>query len=173
MAALYSVESLAYDLAADDFHLKIRAERPDLYPARQRISIDESLWMFPCEEYDPPYFVAPEVLANDFLTVPDGWADPEDFERVKDDPSITSVKFHDEDGRPLNPRGRTGIAGRGSLGRWGKNESVFVLVLRIHEAVDQIDLLLGTGIGSRVASLPNGFKFPREEDEGAIARIFG
>jgi hypothetical protein len=37
MYALYSVESLVFDLVADDFHLKIRGERPPSYPPRLRV----------------------------------------------------------------------------------------------------------------------------------------
>jgi hypothetical protein len=37
MHALYSVESLLNDLMVDDFHLRIRGERPSSYPPRQRV----------------------------------------------------------------------------------------------------------------------------------------
>lgn len=35
-----------------------------------------------------------------------------------------------QDGRPLNPHGRTGIAGRGRLGRWGPNHAADPVVSR-------------------------------------------
>jgi hypothetical protein len=65
MHALYSVESLLNDLMVDDFQLRIRGERPASYPHRQRVSIDSAPWSVECAEYHPPYYVAPEVLAND------------------------------------------------------------------------------------------------------------
>ena len=34
------------------------------------------------------------------------------------------------DGLPLNPKGRTGLYGRGLLGRWGPNHAVDPLVTR-------------------------------------------
>ena len=34
------------------------------------------------------------------------------------------------DGLPLNPRGRTGLAGRGSLPRWGPNHAEALLITR-------------------------------------------
>jgi hypothetical protein len=34
------------------------------------------------------------------------------------------------EGRPLNPRGRTGLAGRGVLGRWGPNQAADPIVTR-------------------------------------------
>ena len=34
------------------------------------------------------------------------------------------------EGRPLNPRGRTGLAGRGVLGKWGPNHAADPIVTR-------------------------------------------
>jgi ADP-ribose pyrophosphatase len=171
MAAYYSVESLAFDLVADDFHLKIRAERPGSYPARQRISIDESPWLLDCEAYDPPYHVDSLVLASDRLSIVDGWADPEEFDLVRMEQRITSAKHHDDHGRALNPRGRTGIAGRGLLGRWGANDSVAAVVLRKHKNSDELDLLLGSKEKSRDLDLPKGFVLPEEDHQVAMARV--
>lgn len=36
----------------------------------------------------------------------------------------------DSEGRPLNPHGRTGIVGRGLLGRWGPNHAADPIVTR-------------------------------------------
>jgi len=36
----------------------------------------------------------------------------------------------DEDGRPLNPVGRTGMKGRGVLGKWGVNHAADCIVTR-------------------------------------------
>jgi hypothetical protein len=171
MAAYYSVEGLVYSLVADDFHLKIRAERPPSYPQRQRISIDESLWLLDCETYDPPYHVDESVLAQDRSVRPGSWADPEEFALVKDEPQIVEAKYHDDSGRPLNPRGRTGIAGRGLLGRWGPNHSVPAVVLRRHGDTGQVDILLGGREEARQLDLPKGFVRPGEPYEGALARV--
>ena len=35
-----------------------------------------------------------------------------------------------KDGRPLNPVGRTGLAGRGILGKWGPNHAADPIVTR-------------------------------------------
>ena len=42
------------------------------------------------------------------------------------------ITFGKADGRPLNPRGRTGLRGRGLLPQWGVNEAVDALVTRHH-----------------------------------------
>ena len=39
-------------------------------------------------------------------------------------------KYEVKEGLPLNPRGRTGIEGRGMLGRWGPNIAGDPLVTR-------------------------------------------
>jgi ADP-ribose pyrophosphatase len=171
MHALYSVEGLVFDLVADDFHLKIRAERPASYPPRQRISIDEVPWVLDCLEYDPPYHVDESVLANDRTKKPDGWADPEDIDLVKGEPRIQSTKYSDEDGRPRNPHGRTGIEGRGLLGYWGCNLSVAAMVLRAVSKTAATEILLGAKEDERDMVLPKGFVLHDEAPEDAMGRV--
>ncbi len=171
MHALYSVEGLMFDLVADDYHLRIRGERPATYPPRQRISIDEAPWLLECPDYDPPYHVDPAVLANDRTKTEGGWADPEELELVKDEPRIRAAKRRDDSGRPLNPRARTGIAGRGLLGLWGANLSVAVTVVRTNEGTGQLEILLGNQEGGQDLDLPKGFVLPGEAPEAAVGRV--
>ena len=168
--ALYSVDALALSLVADDFHLKIRAERPAGYPERQRISIDEAPWVLDCPSYDPPYYVADAVLANDRFAVDGGWADPEDASTIADELAQRPAKRRDELGRPRNPRGRTGIAGRGVLGFWGANLSVAVVAVRTNPTSGDLDVLLGTQEDSGLA-LPKGFVRPEEQPDAAVHRV--
>lgn len=171
MYALYSVEQLAYNLVADDFHLKIRAERPSGYPERQRIALDEAPWVLECPGYDPPYYVDPSVLANDRLKVPNGWADPEDVTEIKEELEARPAKRRDEQGRPLNPRGRTGIAGRGTLGLWGRNLSVAATVVRRNEMTNELEIVLGTWEDSTELALPKGFVLASETAEKCLGRV--
>ena len=171
MAALYSVEGLAFNLVADDYHLKIRSERPSEYPPRLRVSIDEAPWMMECPHYDPPYYVSRSVLASDRSRGKDGWADPEDIAQVIGEPRITEVKQRDDEGRPLNPHGRTGIAGRGLLGLWGVNRSVTAMVLRKNTNSGELDLLLGNSENSSELDLPKGFVLPGEDSTAALGRV--
>ena len=117
-------------------HVKCRAEFYECGKdkvARAPVSDDEVSWGSPVPGYSPPKFTAPFVLTA-------VWADPElgtqDF-----DPKWNSLdgkvnrKSHDgeyrvEEGRPLNTRGRTGVAGRGVLGRWGPNHAADPIVTR-------------------------------------------
>jgi ADP-ribose pyrophosphatase len=171
MYALYSAEALAMDLVADDFHLKIRAERPPEYPPRQRISIDESIWILDCEEYDPPYFVSPEVLAADNTATPGGWADPEDASALGENLKTRESRFRDDEDRPLNPRGRTGIAGRGLLGLWGANLSVAPLIFRNSSVNGRLEVLLGTVEDDGPPELPKGFLLPGEDAAAGLSRV--
>ncbi|CAL8304952.1 unnamed protein product [Merluccius merluccius] len=66
------------------------------------------------------------------------WADPDigtfapRFNSV--DGGVDRTSFHGDykvvQARPLNPRGRTGLAGRGLLGRWGPNHAADPIVTR-------------------------------------------
>jgi ADP-ribose pyrophosphatase len=177
MHALHAVDTLTFALVSDDFHLRIRGERPVVYPPRQRISIDEAPWVLDCETYDPPYFVDPAVLANDRLVVADGWADPEDILALSVDsaPGRTTrmsrpAKRMDEEGRPLNPRGRTGIAGRGLLGLWGANLSVSAVCVR-GDPEGGLEILLGTVEDTTDVALPKGFVLPDETAGAGFLRV--
>jgi ADP-ribose pyrophosphatase len=143
--ALFSIEGLAFILVADDFNLKIRGEKPSSYPRRLRVLIDEALWAVPCPDYQPPYHVDPSVLEM-------------------------AADLDDAD-RPLNPRGRTGIAGRGLLGRWGANPMVAVVVTRINRETLAPEVLLGKLEESGALSLPRSFVAKNETAEAAIVQM--
>lgn len=112
--------------------------------------------------YEATRYTADVVLENDRDQVPPeekprrGWADP-DLPMVEDaDGDEVSVPFtaeflselrgrltfehregmegiaYDDLGRPLNPRGRTGMSGRGLLGKWGPNHAADPIVTRIN-----------------------------------------
>jgi len=171
MFAYHFVEALLLDLVSDDFHLKIRAERPASYPPRQRISIDQAPWLLDCEEYDPPYYVDAGVLEQDGTKEDGGWADPEDLAAMAGVLETREAKFRDDDGLPLNPRGRTGIAGRGLLGLWGPNLSIAAVVVRASTVTGAPEILLGTADESQTLDLPKGFLLPGEEAEVGLRRV--
>jgi ADP-ribose pyrophosphatase len=171
MYALYASESLLFNLVGDDFHLRIRGERPNVYPQRQRISIDESLWDVEYSDYNPPYYVDPSVIANDRTGKHGGWSDPEDVSAITDHLASVDARHRDDDGRPLNPRGRTGIAGRGLLGLWGPNPSVAAIITRTGTSGERVDILLGSTKDSTDLELPKGFVVPNETQDEALERI--
>ncbi len=168
--ALISVESLCMNLISDDYHLKIRGDRPDSYPQRFRVSLDYASWKTECPEYCPPYHVDPEVLDNDFKKQQAGWADAEHFDKQDLAGADKDNLKRDDLGRLLNPKGRTGIEGRGLLGRWGANQYVFSIF--IQQKADQLAILLCSRKDSDILSIPGGFVKPEESLDAANDRIF-
>ncbi|MHC5028680.1 MAG: phosphotransferase, partial [Planctomycetota bacterium] len=166
--ALFATETLLYDLISDDFHMHIRSERPVSYPERQQIHIDESSWLLDCESYAPPYYVAPEVLAHDRTKVDGGWADPEDVSAMDLSTIAETSRWKDDQQRPLNPRGRTGIAGRGLLGRWGPNPAVTAIVIRKPERDAEFEVLLARRDVDGDPELPAAFVRDGEDEYGAL-----
>jgi len=167
--ALISCQQLMLDLVSDDFHLKIRGERPLSYPPRQRISIDMSPWRFKCPEYSPPYHVDQAVLDNEEDRGESGWADPEDINKVKSD--FPEILRKNAKGLPLHPRGRTGIAGRGLLGRWGANPAVTAVVVRTGSDGDEMELLLGKHSDDNFFWLPKGFIYRNQDAKKEIYKV--
>lgn len=89
-------------------------------------------------DYKPPYFSAPILIPENRP----GWADPELTAQ-----NFKAFKFNALDGKidrrshhgpyklldkifPRNPAGRTGLRGRGILGRWGPNHAADPIVTR-------------------------------------------
>ncbi len=142
--ALMSLEVLLFLLVGDDFHLKIRSERPDDYPERFRIPIDLANWKVDCPEYNPPYYVADSVIENNRMEKTDGETDPENHWEYIDFIDWGRPYMRGKDGKPLNPCGRTGVAGRGSLWLWGSNPMLFICPIRYDQKTGQLECLINT-----------------------------
>ncbi|MHC4822990.1 MAG: phosphotransferase [Planctomycetota bacterium] len=149
--ALIGCDQLAFDLVSDLFHLRIRTETAAGYPTRQVITIDEAPWVLDSPDYDPPYHVAAEVLEQSEAS---GGVDPEDYERILEVLGARPARFRDDHGRPLNPSGRTGIAGRGALPRWGANRSVASVVVRKRDSDGVFEVALGQSTMESRLELP-------------------
>ncbi|XP_052244809.1 transient receptor potential cation channel subfamily M member-like 2 isoform X3 [Dreissena polymorpha] len=103
---------------------------------------DKVPWGTSYPEYSPSVYTALEVLRRPT------WADPDIMRKKSQDRSSTISMFNKDDtvfnvcrrsfmgeyqvvdGLPLNPKGRTGLQGRGLLGRWGPNLAGDPLVSR-------------------------------------------
>jgi len=120
-----------------DLRLKLTEVYPFGGPKRFQIPDNKTSWEESWSAYQPPYFTAKRVLEN-----PD-WADKElgdtnlnDIPKWNSiDGKISRVSYMgtyklDEEGYPLNPVGRTGIRGRGVLGKWGPNHAADPIVTR-------------------------------------------
>ncbi|XP_030385266.1 ADP-ribose pyrophosphatase, mitochondrial [Scaptodrosophila lebanonensis] len=111
--------------------------RNNLYPRSGvlRYPVPDELvyWSEDYGEYCPPFYTAPHINGQ-------VWADaPLPSETFKPqwnqlDGNVNRVSYHGayhiKDGLPRNPIGRTGISGRGLLGRWGPNHAADPIVTR-------------------------------------------
>ena len=94
-------------------------------------------WILGGSVYQPIEFTAPVVFTFDRSIKPNGWADPKSPRDVTPEEwaSLTRKSYEGElvfdlQGHPRNPRGRTGIVGRGLLGKWGPNHAADPIVTR-------------------------------------------
>jgi hypothetical protein len=100
-------------------------------------------WAVNYSDYTPVEYTSPIVLnTNPEITnsSPPKWADPinprdikvwNDLDATfKADRRSHMGDYEVEHGRPLNPVGRTGLAGRGILGKWGPNHAADPIVTR-------------------------------------------
>uniref|UniRef100_A0A2K5DCS9 Nudix hydrolase 9 n=1 Tax=Aotus nancymaae TaxID=37293 RepID=A0A2K5DCS9_AOTNA len=102
---------------------------------RSQVPNEKVGWVVEWQDYNPVEYTAVSVLAGP------RWADPQISE------SNFSPKFNEKDGhverksqnglyeiengRPRNPAGRTGLVGRGLLGRWGPNHAADPIITRL------------------------------------------
>ncbi len=151
---------------------RARFEWPKGYPRRAEVPDEQVPWSVPYPDYDPPYYVAQTVLDNDRNQKPGGWADPEDVTAVESFPAETfeGPLLFDEQGRPLNPRGRSGLAGRGLLGKWGVNYAADPIVTRIHPKFGDIEMLAVQRKDNGEWAIPGGMVDEGEEVSRTLTR---
>uniref|UniRef100_A0A1B0C9E7 Putative transient receptor potential-related channel 7 n=1 Tax=Lutzomyia longipalpis TaxID=7200 RepID=A0A1B0C9E7_LUTLO len=102
----------------------------------QRYPVEDALmkWKKPFPDYQPAFYESPHIAGKP-------WSDPskdsDDFKKIKFnklDGKVNRIsylgKYKTFDGIPQNPIGRTGIIGRGLLGRWGPNHAADPIVTR-------------------------------------------
>ncbi|XP_043261643.1 ADP-ribose pyrophosphatase, mitochondrial [Colletes gigas] len=112
--------------------------RQGIYPSsnvkRFEVPEDKVPWNVDYPEYEPVKYTASVLKGKP-------WADPEieevsfkpnwnSFDEKVNRKSFTGDYVINEEGYPLNPVGRTGIIGRGLLGRWGPNHAADPIVTR-------------------------------------------
>lgn len=112
-------------------HIKCRRGK---YPGSDvpRATIPDGLidWATSYPSYNPPYYEAAVLSGKP-------WADPKQSNDLrfnsldgKVDRRSHAGEYEIVDSYPLNPYGRTGVKGRGVLGRWGPNHAADPIVSR-------------------------------------------
>ncbi|CAL1535414.1 unnamed protein product [Lymnaea stagnalis] len=118
----------------EELHFKCRN---GLYPRsdkqRTHVPDDKVDWKIPFNDYKPVYYTSASVLKK-----PE-WADDEAIKESSPkwnaldgniDRRSHQGHYELEEGLPRNPIGRTGVSGRGCLGRWGPNHAADPIVTR-------------------------------------------
>lgn len=140
------------------------------YPPRQTVAEKDARWTRPIAGYEPPEYTADVVFRNEGK-----WADPKNVEDVNRK-FLTRTRTGevpaalDAQGRPLNPLGRTGLRGRGLLGRWGRNQAGDPLLTRVHPETGRLQLLVIERKDSGQKALPGGMVDEGEDIAGTVAR---
>ncbi|KAL4223989.1 ADP catabolic process [Mactra antiquata] len=179
-----------YSTAIMSVHVKARCK---IYPRtkdveRFKVPDDKVPWDVDFPEYSPIDFTSETVKKQPV------WADPVDpndvpaFNCIQENPKVDRNSFEGEvqcvNGYPRNPRGRTGVTSRGSLGRWGPNHAADPIVTRWKRDKDNEKVLGADGkpILQFVAvqrrdcgewALPGGMVDPGENRTATLIREFG
>ena len=162
-------------------HVKARGPHP-MYPARASVPDNIVHWTspHPAEGYHPTAYTAQPVVDNDVLKKPGGWADPQDVRLIAPEEwnadrraSYEALYTFDVQGRPLNPKGRTGMCERGLLGKWGPNHAADPIVTRYDpERPYQIQMVAIQRRDTSVWAIPGGMVDYGETVSATVRREF-
>jgi ADP-ribose pyrophosphatase len=176
--------------------LKQQTCGPLSYPVRAAVG-DRHDWDDP--NYNPPFHHDP-VLEQDVASLPP-WADRMDVSATDVGARLTHAAgrkatiaeacvLDAKTGRYRNPRGKTGLRGRGRLGRWGANHAADCIVTRLNPRTGAAQALVVERVDGDAGSCvawPGGMVEPGEEvpetlraeltqealsDTDAVARLF-
>jgi len=169
-----------------DLHVKARSQENPTYPKRDIVSDEMVRWSARWDNYRPTLFTDPFVLKNSRdLDTGFKWADPPDVKAVREelDKRITYCKggvekrledvcTFDADGCPRNPVGRTGMCGRGLLGKWGPNHAADPIVTRYHPETGALQVVAIQRKDTRQWAIPGGMVDAGETVSVAVKREF-
>jgi ADP-ribose pyrophosphatase len=175
--------ALLFENGDEGPHVKARSQANPSYPKRAEVSDAQVSWAVDAPNYKPVSFTSPKVITNDETVNPKGWADPPSIADTVKRRQPTSMSgpvqwgpstSYEENGKhvelPRNPRGRTGIEGRGLLGRWGANPAGDALVTRTNPATGQLEMLAIQRGDTDEWAMPGGMKDGNETPFETISR---
>ncbi|EGD73753.1 nudix-type domain-containing protein 9 isoform b [Salpingoeca rosetta] len=147
-------------------------------------------WDVECPIYKPVEYTHPSVAAQPV------WADPADPRKIKfnvkdevngkvvDRTSChpSGISIDSNTGRPINPWGRTGMTGRGLLGKWGVNQAADTVVTRWKRSSDGsilerdgkkvLEFVAIQRMDNKMWAIPGGFVDNGEDRATASGREF-
>uniref|UniRef100_A0A0N4ZMD1 Nudix hydrolase domain-containing protein n=1 Tax=Parastrongyloides trichosuri TaxID=131310 RepID=A0A0N4ZMD1_PARTI len=151
----------------------LNTSKPYLLSEIYRLYVPENLisWNVSWSDYNPPDYTA-EIAKNKV------WSDDLDVTTYKwntIDGNVNRKSYHGTydlsfDGRPLNPIGRTGLKGRGILGRWGPNHAADPIITRILD--NKLQFIGIQRKDTEEWALPGGMVDPGEKISQTLKREF-
>lgn len=150
-------------------HVNARGPHPQL-PDRLWVSDELVPWSKDWPEYEPSPFTAHVVHAQNRVVRPGGWADPPEAQHDAIDwdsrMSFEGQYVFDEQSRPKNPRGRTGMSERGVLGKWGANHAADPIVTRFDPTNGQLQMVAIRRRDTGAWAIPGGMV-----DDGEVVSV--
>ena len=160
-----------------------------MYPPRVPVSDESCRWFEAWADYAPPTWTHDAVLKNarDMGPPSQGWADPPELAALRSEPQSrttfasgngvpqpmgTALLWDEKVGAPLNPVGRTGLAGRGLLGKWGANHAADPIVTRFHPQTGQLQVVAIQRKDTGQWAIPGGMVDPGENVSVTVKREF-
>ena len=167
MAAGASTDPLAVNQAP---HINARSQQNPRYPQRATVADNQVAWAEPFPGYVPTFFEDPKMVAA-------SWADPQDVSALRTELQSRisfegAITFDSSSGAPMNPRGRTGINGRGTLGKWGPNHAADPIVTRLNPESGQLQVVAIQRKDTGAWALPGGMVDPGENCSVTVKREF-
>jgi ADP-ribose pyrophosphatase len=166
-------------------HKDARSQQNPRYPKRSEVPDDRVPWSTPWDNYNPIEWTDEYVLTKG---IEQGWADLPDAIPLRDElirrktfcgptpdvlcPLEELPDAFDEFGRPRNPRGRTGMRGRGLLGKWGPNHAADPIVTRLHPSTRKLQVVAIQRKDTGAWALPGGMVDAGEVVSQTVRREF-
>eukprot|EP00299_Pterocystis_sp_00344_P011804 c5571_g1_i1.p1 GENE.c5571_g1_i1~~c5571_g1_i1.p1 ORF type:complete len:254 (+),score=60.82 c5571_g1_i1:45-806(+) len=147
-------------------HTHARSKHPK-YDDRCEVPDHLVPWEVQWDDYNPPEFTHVRVSSN--LS---GHADPDHVEAdvIRSRPTFSVFQF--ADGKPLNPRGRTGMKGRGIIAKWGPNQAADPIVTRLNPTTGKLEMVAIQRRDTQDWAIPGGKVDPGEEHDQTLRREF-
>lgn len=150
------------NLMSFSLHTRARLDHPaytkfDVY--KFSVPDDKCPWSVEWPEYAPVEFTHPRILEQPV------YADPVNPADIDWDSKRFSMEYKrqgrdkydfDENGRPVNPIGRTGMRGRGRMGKWGPNMAADCLVTRIAPDAPVLEFVAIQRSDTGIWAMPGG-----------------
>jgi ADP-ribose pyrophosphatase len=136
---------------------------------RQPVTDNQTSWDVAAPEYQPPFVDMPRGTSS--ARKPDDHTDPENPAVIPRFDSLETPQVRRDDrGYPLNPVGRTGMAGRGLLNKWGPTQAADPILTRNNPQTGNMEVLLIQRSDTGEWALPGGKVDPGETAGQAAGR---